>query len=126
MLGCVERNNRTLGLCPFRNWQECAGIRIKHTRVCSDTLAYSRFSAEQEQRAWHDAAAEHAVELARAGGQPPARERLHARQRQRLREPTARKRRTAAFRWWARGRDHRLDEGVPFATVGATAHPLRA
>src|SRR5258705_10900151 len=89
-------------------------------------LADARLAAEQHQRARHDAPAQHAIQLPRAGGEAPVPGRFVLRERRRRGAARPRETRDAAIRLAAGAGDHCLDEAIPLATVGAAAHPLRA
>jgi Ca-activated chloride channel family protein len=87
-------------------------------------LADARLTAEQNERAWHDPAAQHAIELVDAGRQPHRVGELDLRIQRR---PAAGTELGVAV---ARGRGRRrlgralLDQRVPRAAVAALAHPL--
>ena len=80
-------------------------------------FADARLAADQHERSGHDAAAEHAIELADAGRQPLGDDGVDVGVELR---PGRRRQRVALLRRWRRRRGHRplLDERVPRAALG--------
>ena len=83
-------------------------------------LADARIAADQDHRPRHDAAAQHAVELADAARAAPLGRRGQAGDR--LRRATLAGGASAALR---RGREAFLDQRVPLAALGAATQPAR-
>src|SRR5436190_1782638 len=94
----VDGQHRCGTVAQRRNRKIISGRRIEYSRVTRNTLARTRLTPDQHERAADDAAAEHAIELGDAGRQPLARvehdvfQRLRSARRRRAAPSCARRR----------------------------------
>ena len=108
------------------------GAEVAERHPGERALADSRRAAEQDQRARHEPAAQHPIELGDPGEQAIDGRRLHLAQRDRAGAPDARRaleplRRTSRRPRPPPGRrPKRLDQGVPLAAAGAATGPGQA
>src|SRR5215467_2142408 len=81
----IKRNDLARASGILGDWKQVAGFRIEDPGVSSHTFTNPRFAAKQHQRSRHQPAAEHAIQLGRAGSGAPVSDGLDLGKRDRRR-----------------------------------------